>query len=255
MTACDISTSAHRGTVYVLWADQRNGESNTDVFIVKSTNQGLTWSLPKRVNTDGGSTQQFFPAFTIDQSNGNLYVVFYDRRAYESPEVSTDVFLAKSTDGGDTWSEEKISQVPFLPSSSIFFGDYIHIAASQGLVRPIWMRLDATTLGVWTALISDVATGVDDHDVLRATDFSLGRNYPNPFNSQTRIDFEIAEPAAATLRVFDLFGRTITTLVQSELHRGKHSAMFYSDDLPSGVYFYRLQAGAFDKTARMLLLK
>jgi hypothetical protein len=241
--------------VYVLWADQRNGDDNTDVFIVKSTNQGLDWTSPKRVNTDGGTTQQFFPSVAVDQSNGNLYVVFYDRRVYAPTNDSTDVFLAKSTDGGETWSDGKISQVPFLPTSSIFFGDYIHIAASQGIIRPIWMRLDASTLSVWTALISDIPVGVNDARSLHPAEFSLSQNYPNPFNGQTKINFDIAEPAATTLRVFDLFGRNIATLVQSELRSGKHSALFYSDDLPSGVYYYRLQAGAFNKTERMLLLK
>jgi hypothetical protein len=251
MTACDISSSAYRGTVYILWGDQRNGDNNTDVFIVKSTDQGVTWTSPKRVNADGGSSHQFFPSFAIDQSNGNLYVVFYDRRAYTSSDNSTDVFLARSIDGGETWSDGKISQVPFLPTSGVFFGDYIQIAASQGIVRPIWMRLDATSLSVWTALISDTSNGSSNQPV----EFSISQNFPNPFRHQTRIDFYIAIPAATTLRVFDIFGREIATLVQSELGVGKHTAYFYADNFSSGVYFYRIRAGSFTKTERMLLLK
>lgn len=151
--ACDHSYSASHGAIYLSWTDQRNGLENTDVWIVKSVNDGFTWSAPKRVNDDMTKKHQFFSWMTVDQSNGNIYVVFYDRRNYDG--LETDVYLAKSTDGGETFVNERISQSSFVPDQSIFFGDYINIVASGGMVRPIWTRLENSKLSIWTAIIDE----------------------------------------------------------------------------------------------------
>ncbi|MGB9664993.1 MAG: T9SS type A sorting domain-containing protein [Ignavibacteria bacterium] len=153
ITACDISNSPYRGTIYVNWSDQRNGTNNTDIFLVKSTDGGNTWSQPKRVNQDNTQTHQFFTWMTIDPATGYLYFVYYDRRNYNDNQ--TDVYLARSTDGGETFTEFKISQSPFTPTSSIFFGDYTGITALNGKVYPIWTRLENNQRSVWVAIFQD----------------------------------------------------------------------------------------------------
>ncbi len=255
MTVCDISSSPHRGTIYILWADQRNGENNTDIFIVKSTDRGDSWSSPKRVNTDTGSAQQFFPSIAIDQSNGNLSVVFYDRRNYAPTDSLTDVFLATSTDGGETWNNAKISQSPFLPKSNIFFGDYTHIAAHNGMVRPIWMRLDTTKLSVWTAIIPNIPVQVNTKGVAVPTIFSLSQNYPNPFNPSTNIEYRIPNAEFVTLKVYDVLGREVTTLINEKKSPGTYDVEWNASAFPSGVYFYRLKAGSYIETKKLLLLR
>ncbi len=153
VTACDISGSPYSGHVYVLWADQRNGVSNTDVFIIKSTNGGDTWGSPIRVNNDNSNRHQFFPWVTIDQSTGYIYVVFYDRR--NTTGDATEVWLAKSTDGGNSFSNFKISESAFTPNQQVFFGDYNGIAAMNGLVYPIWTRMVNSSRSVWMAIVND----------------------------------------------------------------------------------------------------
>jgi len=153
ITACDISNSPYRGTIYVNWSDQRNGTNNTDVFLVKSTDGGNTWSQPKRVNQDNTQTHQFFTWMTVDPATGYLYFVYYDRRNYN--DNRTDVYLARSTDGGETFTEFKISQSPFTPNSSIFFGDYTGITALNGKVYPIWTKLENNQRSVWIAIFQD----------------------------------------------------------------------------------------------------
>jgi hypothetical protein len=148
---CDLSNGPNRGTLYLNWSDQRSGEQDTDVFMSKSTDGGKTWTKATRVNDDPKGKQQFLTWMTIDQVTGYLYCVFYDRRAYE--DERTDVYLAYSKDGGNKWVNQKISETPFNPTSFVFFGDYNHIAAHNGIVRPIWTRLEAGVLSVWTALI------------------------------------------------------------------------------------------------------
>jgi len=147
VTAVDRNTN----TIYINWTDQRNGKNDTDVWIVKSTDGGDTWSKPKRVNDDEAGSQQFLTWMAIDQTDGTIYTVFYDRRAYK--DNMTDVYLAYSKDGGDTFRNVKISEQPFKPSAYNFFGDYNNISAHDGKVRPIWTRADGMRLSVWSAII------------------------------------------------------------------------------------------------------
>ncbi|NWG29646.1 MAG: T9SS type A sorting domain-containing protein [Ignavibacteriaceae bacterium] len=153
ITMCDISNSPYRGYVYVVWSDQRNGATNTDIFIAKSTNGGTTWSAPVRVNDDNTTRHQFFVWSTIDPSTGHLWFVFYDRR--NTTGAATDVFVAKSTDGGTTFENFKVSETSFTPTASIFFGDYSNIAAWNGKIYPMWMRLQSNQLSVWVSIIED----------------------------------------------------------------------------------------------------
>jgi hypothetical protein len=151
ITKCDISNGTHKGRIYVNWTDQRNGETNTEVWLSCSDNQGVSWSEPIKVNQDKTERQQFFTWMDIDQSNGNIYFVYYDRRNYD--DNRTDVYMATSTDGGLTFSEQKISTSPFIPSDNIFFGDYINIAAHNGVIRPIWSRMDDGKISLWVGMV------------------------------------------------------------------------------------------------------
>ncbi|MFN8304285.1 MAG: sialidase family protein [Saprospiraceae bacterium] len=148
---CDLSNGPNRGTLYVNWSDQRRGEKDTDIWVSKSTDGGKTWSKPKRVNNDPKGKHQFLSWLAIDQTTGFLYIMFYDRRAYDDEQ--TDVYLAVSRNGGKTFENMKISESPFDPTKFVFFGDYNHISAHGGRVRPIWTRLEKGVLSVWTALI------------------------------------------------------------------------------------------------------
>ena len=150
---CDQSNGPHQGTLYLNWADQRNGANDTDIWLMKSTDQGDTWSAPIRVNQDEPGKHQFFTWITIDQTNGNLHFVYLDRRKYS--DNSTDVIWCTSKDGGKTFQEKCISDEPFLPRKEVFYGDYLNIAAHNGVIRPIWPRMDKGKMSLWTALINE----------------------------------------------------------------------------------------------------
>lgn len=83
----------------------------------------------------------------------------------------------------------------------------------------------------------------------------LGQNVPNPFNPMTTISFTIAEPGAVRLRVYNLKGQRVADLVDGNLAAGQHSLVFRPTELPSGVYFYRLETGGFTQSKTLLLLK
>ncbi len=87
------------------------------------------------------------------------------------------------------------------------------------------------------------------------TDFNLPQNYPNPFNPATVISFQLPASSHVSLKVFDVTGREVATLMDGEMAAGKHSATFAPRDLAGGVYFYKLTAGKFSQTRKAVLMK
>jgi len=87
------------------------------------------------------------------------------------------------------------------------------------------------------------------------TEFSMSQNYPNPFNPATVINYQLSTDSKVKLVVYDLLGREIRNLVNEEKTAGKYTVNFFAADLPSGVYFYKLTAGSFTSTKKMMLVK
>ncbi|QNL22619.1 exo-alpha-sialidase [Hyphobacterium sp. CCMP332] len=151
ITLCDLSDGQNSGSIYINYADQKNGITDTDVWLVKSEDKGETWSNPIKVNRDSSGNHQFFTWMAIDQNDGNLYAVFYDRRNFTSTE--TEVFLAWSKDGGETFFNKKINEESFVPNPIVFFGDYNNISAHDGVIAPIWTEAQGLQTGVYTRII------------------------------------------------------------------------------------------------------
>jgi hypothetical protein len=101
-----------------------------------------------------------------------------------------------------------------------------------------------------------LTTGVPDLLSSRVpSEFGLSQNYPNPFNPRTTIRYEVPQKSRLTLSVYNLLGQQVSILVQGEQEAGHHEVRFDGSNLASGVYFYRLQAGSFVETKKLLLLK
>ena len=147
----DQSKTMYQGCLYLLWADQRNGENDTDVWFMRTTNFGDNWSSPAKVAADTSKRHQYLPSMTIDQTTGYIYTVFYDRSAYNDDQ--TDVCVAYSTDGGIKFNTTRISESSFVSDEKSAFTDYIGIAAHKGVITPIWTRIDEGKASVWTAII------------------------------------------------------------------------------------------------------
>ncbi|MBC8490443.1 MAG: T9SS type A sorting domain-containing protein [Bacteroidetes bacterium] len=192
----------------------------------------------------------------IDQTTGYLYFVFYDRRNYS--DWKTDVYIARSTDGGETFTNIEISSTPFLPSGQTFFGDYSNISAHNNKVRPIWTRLDNTLRSVWTAIIDSI-TGVQLVSNEIPSNFNLSQNFPNPFNPVTRIRFDIptsnAEKTNIQLVIYDINGREITKLIDGSLNTGSYEVEWDASGYTSGVYVYKFTAGSYSETKKMIMIK
>ncbi|MBU6343317.1 MAG: T9SS type A sorting domain-containing protein, partial [Bacteroidetes bacterium] len=257
ITASDQSPGPYRGNWYLNWSDQRNGSNDTDVWVAKSTNKGLNWSAPVRVNTDGPGKQQFMSWMTVDPVTGWVWVVFYDRRAYSENSLRTDVYLAVSKDGGQNFSNFKISENDFSPNSSQFFGDYTNISAYNNIIRPIWTRQDGQNTSVWTAL-------VDVHQIPLGLDKESGQimensepNFPNPATDVVWVPFKIRRNTAVSMVVLDQTGRIVHTVFENKLYEyGKYTEMVDLKplNLPNGNYYIQLRSAEKVLNQKLVLL-
>jgi hypothetical protein len=96
-------------------------------------------------------------------------------------------------------------------------------------------------------------TGIDDPQFLNK--LWLSQNYPNPFSESTIIEYSLEEPCFVTFEIYDLVGRRQLSLVSEYQNPGEHSLKFSGDDLPSGVYFYKLRARGYEETNKFVLIK
>ena len=115
---------------------------------------------------------------------------------------------------------------------------------------------DHTSLAGFWYTTSERATSIEqieDEELPRG--FRLDQNYPNPFNPMTTLAFAVPQRAHVTLRVFDSLGRVVSMLVDKALGPGAYNVVFDAEDLPSGVYFYRIEAEGFVQTKKLILLK
>ncbi len=103
--------------------------------------------------------------------------------------------------------------------------------------------------------VNGIVTGIGENLADVPNSFTLDQNYPNPFNPTTVISFQLKKAARVSLRVYDVLGREVATLVNEREDVGSHAVTFNGDNLSSGVYFYRLEAGSYIATKKMLLVK
>jgi len=113
--------------------------------------------------------------------------------------------------------------------------------------------LDGRSITTFVSL--KTSTGVRSSDFPIPPSYGLEQNYPNPFNANTVISFHIPLKSYVFLKVYDMMGREVTTLVHEELSAGNHSRQWNASDISSGVYFYRLQCGSFVEIKKLILLR
>ncbi|MDX2128447.1 MAG: S8 family serine peptidase [Chloroherpetonaceae bacterium] len=112
-----------------------------------------------------------------------------------------------------------------------------------------------TAFGEFAIGYTEPVASIAEEKKARPTNFELGQNYPNPFNPSTSIKYALPQSSTVLLKVYDMLGREVSTLVDGRKEAGSYTAVFNAQNLSSGVYFYRLQAGSFNQTRKMILIK
>ena len=169
---------------------------------------------------------------------------------------TTRIYRFRSVGNGDT--------VTFRSTFSQYVRSTFTFKRATGLQR---FRFNTGTMDVFDTLhhylISSVITSTEGSGVInRPGEFELHQNYPNPFNPTTAISYSLpfakgrgGVGSLVTLKIYDVLGREIATLVNEAKPRGKYEVMFDASNLSSGVYFYRLTAGSFSQTRKLLLVR
>ncbi len=254
---CDLSGGLRNGYLYTVWCDSRNGDP--DVFLIRSTNGGTNWSTPVRVNDDavGNGKLQCWPWISLNEQ-GNIAILYYDSRNSTSTNI-IEAWLARSTDGGLTFINEKLSSVSFTassPNSDIRFGDYINVDYSGSRIATVWtdQRAGGINQDIYTAVV-DLSTGITPISTNTPDNYSLSQNYPNPFNPTTKIKFDIKKSGFVSLNVYDSRGSRVSELVNGKYGVGSYEVSFNASKLSSGIYFYKIQTGDFTSVKKMILVK
>ncbi|HED37679.1 MAG TPA: T9SS type A sorting domain-containing protein [Ignavibacteria bacterium] len=183
----------------------------------------------------------------IDQNNPNLlYAVSQSWYGIWLPNINPGVY--KSSDGGNTWnnitgnlSHTLIDFIKLNPNNT----SQLFVGTGGG--------------GLWAR---NLVTGIEEDNVSFPAKFGLHQNYPNPFNPSTTISYSIPSVGrnlSVLLKVYDVLGREVATLVNEEKSAGIYKVNFNASSLASGIYFYRIITGSanggFVQTKKMILLK
>jgi hypothetical protein len=252
---CDISNSKQRGNLYVVYSYKQNGVKNSDIILLRSTDAGSSWSSPIRVNNDTTEFEQYLPAAAIDQVTGVLYSVFYDGRNTNGGN-STDLYLARSVDGGLNFSNYRLTLNPIFTSSGIYFTDYIGIAAFNSYVYPIWKQLKQSRSAIYLAVVRD--TGAFHDAVLKPTgqaDQLLSLQIsPNPASNRINFDLLHQPENNIIITLSDVMGRNVATIYNSRSQSGDKKFSYDSRHLLNGIYYCTAQIGNERFVQKILIL-
>lgn len=258
--AVDHSSEPTRGNVYVLCSVGRNSNPDPlDVMFTRSTDGGATWSPPVRINDDPGTAEwQWFGTMSVAPT-GRIDVVWLDTR--DSPgSVNSSLYYSYSIDGGVTW----LPNVRLSPSFNSHvgwpqqnkMGDYFHMVSDSTGADLAWAATFNGEQDVYYGRISYPLVGVGEQDDRQIPPSpSLSQNYPNPFNASTTIGFKVHNSGFISLKIYDILGREIATLMNDVIEAGAHEAFWDASAFPSGVYFYRLTTPDLVQTRKLVLIR
>lgn len=244
--------------------------------VYHSTDNGATWTW----STSGMNTHMVYSIAAFPDGNGSLNV--FAGTWWEG------VFISK--DNGVSWTEINRGLTNLTINSfaaygnNIFVGtcgDGVFLTTDNGANRTQFITGLTNTVieafaiseteifvgtlggGVLRRPISEMITEVNGRENQIISEFGLAQNYPNPFNPSTKIRYSVPNVFASesnqsqvvTLKIYDILGNQVTTLVNEEKPAGSYEVEFNAANLPSGTYFYRLKAGDFVQTNKMILIK
>jgi hypothetical protein len=199
------------------------------------------------------------PQFAKSADGQTIALKWVDRKENSSPtDTLPDVFTTAKRASGASWGA--IRNISNTPTVSEAFTKVARYLSSNGTMMVLYTEFGANELEEASLyfLGDAVVVGVDDHTTSVPKKFSLAQNFPNPFNPTTTINYTVPNVGTqyiVSLRIYDLLGREVATLVNEKKSLGSYQVKWNATGSPSGVYFYKLQAGSFTDVKKMALIK
>jgi len=254
----DRSGGTGRGNVYALASVVRSSTSDPgDVMFVKSTDGGLTWSLPIRVNDDTVTyNYQWFGTMSV-APNGRIDVIWLDTRDAAPGSDNSALYYAYSTNQGESFSvNEKLSD-SFDPHVGYpqqgKMGDYFDMVSDNSGAHLAWANtLNGEEDVYYTHILPDV-TGLPNRQV--KNNYCTVSCYPNPFRDQSMIRYQVPGDCFVSLAVYNVYGQEVAMLINKNQTAGVYNLVFSAIGLSPGYYLCRLNAGTHSVTTRMVIIK
>ncbi len=255
----DISDGPGRGNVYVLASVERFSNSDPgDVMFAKSTDGGISFSPPVRINTDSGTNAyQWFGTMSV-APNGRIDAVWLDTRD-ASNGIDSVLYYSFSVDQGETWSENEALSEQFNPSIGYpqqnKMGDYFHMVSDNEYAHLAWANtLNGGEDVYYTQITPSIPLGSNDFGITDSFNF---KSYPNPFTDQTTLEFYVASEEKITVEVFDIQGRKLNTLFDGYA-QGNHRISWNGTNtagvkLSTGLYFITIKSASKRGNSKILL--
>lgn len=234
--------------------------SDPDIYSIRSTNGGINWNSPVRVNKDQINNGIGQDMCWSEWRYGKLGVAYRDRRNFSPGSTSNfDVYISLSSDGGNTfYKEEKVSQSASQFNQYGYRGnDFLGFGLSQNYLNVCW---SGYVSGInWDIFFSrNSVTSINTYSNEIPQQYNIYQNYPNPFNPMTTIEYDVPQKANLSIRVYDISGKEVSLLLNSSMNSGKYSVTFDGEGLASGIYFLKMSVNngrSFIGVRRMVLLK
>jgi len=241
----DRSNGPGRGNVYVLASMVRIFNSDSaDVMFSKSTDGGLTWSYPVRINDDPGTDHYQWFGTMSTAPDGRIDAVWLDTRDAPTGSVLSALYYSYSIDQGETWSiNERLSEL-FDPHvgwpQQNKMGDYFDMESDNTGAHLAWANTLNGEQDVYYSYINPGVTGIQSGG--EKQDLISLSNYPNPFSSKTTISYTLPVASDVRMVIYDISGKALKTLVDEKKQAGTHH-LDWTSDLPAGFFECRLSAG------------
>lgn len=231
---------------------------NIDLNCITSTDNGVNWASQVVIGSLPSRDEYWFDAQHYTFGSGGVDLIYYsdtlqpgaptnatDRMYYTSAASSAPGTFSASTQFSEHapgWSAN--GYIPFL----------IEYYDSGGDAAAFWIGQDGANKRLYMDRLSAI-TGVSSNGNEIPEKFNLSQNYPNPFNPVTNINFSLPKSGFVSLKVYDVMGREVAALVNKDMNAGSYKVDFDASRLSTGVYFYRLSAGEFTDTKKLMLIK
>jgi hypothetical protein len=256
-------SSITRGGVWIRGDQGGKFINNTIAFNSSGTSGGIGLHNNPRVNienciifgnTTGSSNPQIVGSGIISITNSNIEggwagdgnidenPLFIDHSPFILQVGSPCVDMGDTNNVNNDWEDPDNLGFPLHPALGTLRNDMGAYGGNQYKSMP-YMQMD------------DLVSGIEDENGTIANKFSLNQNYPNPFNPSTKIEFYLPKSEYAELKVYNILGKQVSTLVSNKLNQGSHTYQFDGKNLASGIYYYQLVSGELMEVKKMILLR